>query len=158
MDKSWKRIEDITILSEQVKVVDAIKNLKNLIGQRALQQHQSPRTQHVAKHLSQLHDKACCYPFGHIYCLINGQGIDNSVCNPTFTPTSLMEILENNRSVLYSFDISTKDEELDIASPYSQLILHKCPYKQYYTAVYVKRSMKPLSKILKNSISTVKSQ
>ena len=78
-----------TILSEQVKVVDAIKNLKNLIGQRALQQHQSPRTQHVAKHLSQLHDKACCYPFGHIYCLINGQGIDNSVCNPTFTPRHL---------------------------------------------------------------------
>jgi hypothetical protein len=68
-----------------------------------------------------------------------------------------MEILENNRSVLYSFDISTKDEELDIASPYSQSILHKCPYKQYYTAVYVKRSMKPLSKILKNIISTVKS-
>jgi hypothetical protein len=32
----------------------------------------------------------------------------------------LVEILETNRSVLYSFDISTKDEELDIASPYSQ--------------------------------------
>jgi N-methylhydantoinase B/oxoprolinase/acetone carboxylase alpha subunit len=38
-------------------------------------------------------------------------GIDNSRGNPTYTPTTLTkeEILENHRSVLCSFGISTKD-------------------------------------------------
>jgi hypothetical protein len=43
-------------------------------------------------------------------------GIDNSLGNPTYTPTTLTkeEILDNHRSVLCSFGISTKDEKLDL--------------------------------------------
>jgi hypothetical protein len=42
-------------------------------------------------------------------------GIANLVGNPTYTPTTLAkeEIPDNQRSVLCSFGISTKDEELD---------------------------------------------
>jgi len=42
------------------------------------------------------------------------------VGNRTYTPTTLAkeEILDNHRSVLYSFGISTKDEELDLPSLY----------------------------------------
>jgi hypothetical protein len=52
--------------------------------------------------------------------LIKELGIDNSLGNPTYTPTTLTkdEILDNHRSVLCSFGISTKDEELDLPSLY----------------------------------------
>jgi hypothetical protein len=41
-------------------------------------------------------------------------GIDNSLGNPTYTPTipTKEKILDNHRSVLCSFGISTKDEEI----------------------------------------------
>jgi hypothetical protein len=47
--------------------------------------------------------------------LVKELGIDNSLGNPTYTLTTLAkeEILDNQRSVLCSFGISTKDEELD---------------------------------------------
>jgi hypothetical protein len=46
--------------------------------------------------------------------------INNSLGNPTYTPTTLTkeEILGNYRSVLCSFGISTKDEELDLQCNY----------------------------------------
>jgi hypothetical protein len=52
--------------------------------------------------------------------LIKELGIDNSLGNPTYTPTTLTkeEILHNQRSVLCSIGISTKDEELDLPSLY----------------------------------------
>jgi hypothetical protein len=52
--------------------------------------------------------------------LIKELGIDNSLDNPTYTPTTLTkeEIMDNHRSVLCSFGISTKDEELDLPSLY----------------------------------------
>jgi hypothetical protein len=50
--------------------------------------------------------------------------------------TTLMkeEILDNHTSVLCSFGISTKDEELDLQSLYWIPKLHKCPFKQSYIA------------------------
>jgi hypothetical protein len=41
-------------------------------------------------------------------------GIDNALGNPTYTSMTLMkeEILDNHKSVLWSFRISTKDKEL----------------------------------------------
>jgi len=42
------------------------------------------------------------------------------------------EILEYHGSVLCSFGISTKDEELDLPSLYWIPKLHKCPFKQRY--------------------------
>jgi hypothetical protein len=46
------------------------------------------------------------------------KGIDNSLGNPTYTLSTLTkeEILDNDRSVLRSFGITTKDEELVISS------------------------------------------
>jgi hypothetical protein len=57
-------------------------------------------------------------------------GIGNSLGNPTYTLTTLTkeEILDNHRSVLYSFGISAKDLELDLPSLYWISKLHKCPY------------------------------
>ena len=90
--------------------------------------------------------------FGELHC------IDNSLCNPTYTPTTLTkeEILDNHRSVLCSFGISTKDEELDLPSLYWIPKLHKCSFKQRYIAGYAKCSTKPLSKLLTCILSAVK--
>jgi hypothetical protein len=63
--------------------------------------------------------------------MIKELGIDNSLDNPTYTPTTLTkeEILDNHGSVLCSFEISTKDEELDLPSLYWIPKLHRCPLK-----------------------------
>ena len=68
--------------------------------------------------------------------MINELGIDNSLGNPTYTLTTLTkeEILDNHRSVLCSFGILTKDDELDLPSLYWIPKLHKWPYKQRYIA------------------------
>ena len=96
----------------------------------------------VTKHLSLLHDKCVivsadkapnnivfvCKSY-YIDCPIKELGIDNSLGNLTYTPTTHTkeEILADHRSVLYSFGISTKDEELDLPSLYWIPKLHKCP-------------------------------
>ena len=107
----------------------------------------------VAKHLSLLHakyvvvssDKApnnivCVCKSHYIDCLIKGLGIDNLLGNPTNTSTTLTkeETLDNHRSVLCSFGISTKNEELDLPSLYWIHELQKCPFKQHYIAGSVK--------------------
>jgi hypothetical protein len=125
----------------------------------------------VAKHLSLLHDKyvivpadkapkdiVCVYKSHYIDCLIKELGIHNSLGNPTYTPTTHTkeEILDNHRSVLCSFRISIKDEELDLPSLYWIPKLHKCPFKQRYIAGAAKCSTKPLSKLLICILSAVK--
>ena len=84
--------------------------------------------------------------------------VDNSLSNPTYTPTTLTkdEILDNNSSVLCSFGISTKDEKLDLPSLYWIPKLPKCHFKQRYIAVSAKCSTKPLSKLLTYILSAVK--
>jgi hypothetical protein len=72
----------------------------------------------VAKHLYLLHDKygivssdktpnniVFVCKSHYIDCLIKELGIDNSLDNPTYTPTTLTkeQILDNHRSVLCSF-------------------------------------------------------
>jgi len=96
----------------------------------------------------------------YIDCLIKKVGIDNSLGNPAYTPTTLTkeEILDNHRSVLCSFGISTKDEELDLPSLYRIPKLRKCPFKQRYIAWSAKCSTKPLSKLLTCILSAVKTE
>ena len=65
------------------------------------------------------------------------------------------EILDNHKSALCSFGISTKNEELDLPSLYWIPKLHKCPYKQWYIAGSSKCSTKPLSKLLTSSLSAI---
>ena len=85
-------------------------------------------------------------------------GIANLVGNPTYTPTTLAreQILDNHRPVLYSFGISTKDEELHRPSLYWIPKLHMCPFKQSYVVGSAKCSTKPLSKLLSCILSAVK--
>jgi hypothetical protein len=66
------------------------------------------------------------------------------------------EILDNHRSVLCSFGISTKDGELDLPSLYWIPKLLKCPFKQHYIVGSNKCSTKPLSKLLTCILSAVK--
>ena len=87
----------------------------------------------VAKHLSLLHDKYVIVSADkapnnlvfvcrshYIDFLIKELGIDNLLGQPTYSPTTLTkeDIMDNHRSVLCSFGISTKDEELDLPSLY----------------------------------------
>ena len=125
----------------------------------------------VVKDLASLHDRYVVVPADkdpnmvfvckrhYISCLINELGIDNSLGNPTNTPTTLtrVEILDNHKSVLSSFGIATEESELDLPSLYWIPKLHKCPYKQRYIAGSAKCSTKPLSKLLTSILSAVKS-
>jgi hypothetical protein len=63
--------------------------------------------------------------------LLKELGIEISLGNHTYTPTTLTkeEILDNHRSVLCSFGISSKDEELDLPPLYWIPKLHKYPFK-----------------------------
>ena len=116
----------------------------------------------VAKHLSPLHDKYVIVSADkapnnivfvckshYIDCFTKELGIDNSLGSPTYTPTTLTkeEILDNHRSVLCSFGISTKDEGLDLRIyRYStEFINYKCPYKKCHIGWSAKCSTKPLS-------------
>jgi len=56
----------------------------------------------------------------YVDCFIKVLGVDISLGNPTYRPTTLTkeEILDNHMSVLCSFGISTKDEELALPSLY----------------------------------------
>ena len=87
----------------------------------------------IANYLSQRHDKYVVVPVDnvpcnvvivckshYIHCLIKELGIDNSLDNPTYTPTILTkeEILNNHGFSLCSFGISTIDKEMDLPSRY----------------------------------------
>ena len=78
----------------------------------------------------------------------------------TYTTMTLTkeEIRYNHRSVLCSFVISTKDEELDLHSLYYIPKLHKCPYKQRYINGSFKCSTKFLSKLLASILSAIKAR
>jgi hypothetical protein len=116
--------EELDTLSEWVKSMRSliqirIKKLSGSMSSRSTSIFKDPK---VAKHLSLLHDKYVIFSTDkahnnivfvckshYIYCLIKELGIDNSLGNPTYTPTTLTkeEILDNHRSVLCSFGIST---------------------------------------------------
>jgi hypothetical protein len=74
-------------------------------------------------------------------------------CYVIFTPE---EILDNYRSVICSFGISTNYEELDLPSLYWIPKLHKCPFKLRYIAGSAKCCTKHLSKLLTYILLLVK--
>ena len=88
--------------------------------------------------------------------MINEVGIANSLGNQTYTLTTLTkdEILDNHRSVLCSFGISTKDLELDLPSLYLIPELHRCPYKKRYIAGSSDCSTKPLLSAIKDGLQS----
>jgi hypothetical protein len=115
-----------------------IKKLSGSVNSRSTSIFKDPN---VAKHLSLLHDKYVIVSADkapnnivlvckshYIDCLIKELGIDNSLGKPYIYPD---DILDNHRSVLCSFGISTKDKKkLDLPSRYWIPKLHMCPFKQ----------------------------
>jgi hypothetical protein len=167
MPRKWAKHEKEDVDNHSLIQIRILNKLSGSMSTRSTSIFKDPN---VAKHLSLLHDKyvivsadkapdniVCVCRSHYIDCLIKELGFDNLLGNTTHTPTTLMkeEILNNHRSVLFSFRISTKDEELDLPSPYWILKLHKCPFKQRYIAGCAKCSMKPLSKLLTCILSAV---
>jgi hypothetical protein len=94
----------------------------------------------VAKHISLLHDKYVIVSAGkapnNIVFVCKSRLFDIGIRYWQFTwqpyiyPTlTKEEILDNHRSVLCSFGISTKDEELYLTPLYWIPKLHNCPFK-----------------------------
>jgi hypothetical protein len=158
--------EDLETLSEWMRSVRSLIQIiiffkiSGSMGTRSTSIFKDPN---VVRHMSLFHDKYVIVSVDkapnnivfvckshYIDCLIKELGIDNSLGNPTYTPMTLTkeEILDNHRSVVCSFGISTKDEELNLPSLYWIPTLHKCPFKQRYIAGSAKCSTKPLSKLL----------
>ena len=113
----------------------------------------------IVKHLSLLYDKYVIFSIdkapNHIVfvCKLHYRLLDKEIRYWQFNWQSYKypekEILDNHRSILCSFGISTIDEELDLPSLYWIPKLHKCPFKQRYFVGSTKCSTKPLSKLLK---------
>ena len=158
-------MEDVDTLSGWIHAARSLIQIriKKLNGSSNNSTHATSilKDPNVAKHLSYLHDKYVVVSTDktpnnivfvckthYINCLINELGIDNSLGNSTYSLTTITKevILDNHRSLLCSFGMSTKDEELDLPSPYWIPKLHKCPCKQRYIAGYSKCSTKILSK------------
>ena len=76
--------------------------------------------------------KTILYYTWQIYCRWD---VENNSSNKTYTATTLCkEIVANHKSVLSSFDLSTKDDDCDVTSIYWIPKLHKNTYKQRYIA------------------------
>jgi hypothetical protein len=122
---SKREKEDLDTHSEWVKSVRSLIQIriKKLSGSMSTRSTSIFKDPNVAKHLSLLHDKyvvsADKAPNNIVFvckshyvdCLITELCIDNSLGNPTYTPTTHTkeEILDNHRSVLCSFGITTRD-------------------------------------------------
>jgi len=91
----------------------------------------------------------------YIDCLVKELGINNDTDSPTYTPTSLSknEFLSNHKSVISSFGLSIKDDCVDLPCLYWIPKLHKCPYKEKYSAGSATWCTKSLSKFLTNVLS-----
>ena len=121
--RQWAKCdkEDLDTLYQWVKSVRSLIQIiikKESSGSMSTRSTLIFKDSNVSKHLSLLHDKCYCLPpsrylalmflgVNYIECLIKELGIDNSLGNPTYTPTTLTkeEILDNHRSVLCSFGI-----------------------------------------------------
>ena len=90
----------------------------------------------------------------YVDCLIKELYTGNSFVNPTYTPTTLTkeEILDNHRSVLCSFGISTKNW---IYHHSTGFLNYTSVLTNSYIAGSAKCSTKPLSKLLTCILSAV---
>ena len=94
----------------------------------------------------------------YFHFLLSEVDVENNSSDKTNTATTLSkeEIVENHKSVLSSFGLSSKDDDCDLPSMYWIPKLHKNPYKQHFIAGSAKCTTKPLSKLLTSILTTVK--
>ena len=125
----------------------------------------------VTKLLSTIHDKcfvvpadnaqnniffACkMYNIQSFFCEVD---VENNSMNKTYTATALSkeEIVENHKSVQFSFGLRAKDDDCDLPSMYWIPELYKNPYKQCYIVGSAKCTPKFLSKLLTSILTGVK--
>ena len=173
--RSWAKREDVEVetLSEWVRSIKKLVKrrlyvLSKTISTKAHSVFKDPK---VAECLSSLHrdfvvvpaDKAAnnvvivCKAF-YYECLVKELGIGEIHNNSTYQRTTLTkeEIVRNHQSVLETFNIHLKDDDLNLPSLYWTPKLHKSPYKQRFIAGSSKCSTKPLSKILTLILTTIK--
>ena len=99
-----------------------------------------------------------CKAFYYSCLLKELDNSDGGNASSTYQRTNLSksEILLNHRSVLSSFGVNTKDDDIDLPSLYWIPKLHKDPYKQRFIAGSSSCSTKPMSKLLTSILTTVK--
>ena len=92
------------------------------------------------------------------WCLIEELGLHSLPGNPTYNLTdfSASEVLDNHKSVLTSFGVQSKSEELDLPYIYWIPKMHKNPYKHRFIAGSSKCSTKSLSIILTKLLTHIK--
>ena len=85
-------------------------------------------------------------------------GLNSLPGNPTYNlmDLSASEVLDNHKSVLTSFGIETRDDELDLPYTYWIPKMHKNPYKHRFIAGSSKCSTKPLSILLTKLLTHIK--
>ena len=111
----------------------------------------------VTRELSRLHENFAMVPAEkasnnytfvckryYVSILIEDLGLNSLPGNPTYTliDLSASEVLDNHKSVLTSFGLDPKDDELDL--PYINWIskMHKSPYQHRFLAGLAKCSTK----------------
>ena len=171
----WAKKEDVELdtLSEWIKSISRvlkrrIRRLKHSVDTKHYSIFRDPE---VVEELSRLHgnfiivpaDKASnnftfvCRKY-YIHILQEELGLNTLPGNPTYTLTDFTtsEILDNHKSVLTSFGISTSDTEHDLPYIYWIPKMHKTPYKQRFIAGSSRCSTKPLSILLTKILTHIK--
>ena len=174
--RKWAKQEEVELdtLSEWVKSVK--HHLKRRIYMVSRSVNTKPKSTlddpFVSRYLEDLHDhfvivsadKApnnvvfICKAFYYSCLREELDDSDNRNASSTYQRTNLTksEILIDHRSVLSSFGVNTKDDDIDLPSLYWIPKLHKDPYKQLFIAGSSSCSTKPLSKLLTSILTTVK--
>ena len=173
--RRWAKKEDVELdtLSEWIKSIGdvlkrRIRRLKHSINTRHESIFSDPD---VVTELSRLHENFVIVPADkasnnytfvckryYVDILIEELGLHLLPGNPTYNLTdfSASGVLENHKSVLFSFGIQTTDEELDWPYIYWIPKVHKNPYKHRFIAGSSKCSTKPLSILLTKLLTHIK--
>ena len=174
--RKWAKQEEVELdtLSEWVKSVK--HHLKRRIYMVSRSVNTKPKSTlddpFVSRYLEDLHDHFVIVPADkapnnvvfickafYYSCLREElDDSDNRNASSTYQRTNLTksEILINHRSVLSSFGVNTKDDDIDLPSLYWIPKLHKDPYKQRFIAGSSSCSPKPLSKLLTSILTAAK--
>ena len=92
----------------------------------------------------------------YIDCLKKELGIDNSLGNPTYTPTTITKRKSRTSIGLLYVPLEFQPKMQNWIYHHWIPKLHKCPFKQRYIVGSAKCSTKPLSKLLTCTLSAVK--
>ena len=173
--RRWVKKEDVEVdtLSEWIKsIADVLKRRIRRLKHSVNTRHESIFSDpDVVRELSRLHENFVIVPADkasnnytfvckrhYVRILSEELGLNSLPGNPTYNLTdfSASEVLDNHKSVLTSFGIETRDDELDLPYIYWIPKMHKNPYKHRFIAGSSKCSTKPLSILLTKLLTHIK--